>query len=84
MQYNVHAAKAQLSKLHNGAVAGEKVIIARDPVPVIDIIAVLRRKLLVGMVQGQRGAAPDYLPPMPKDEWQLWKDGVDSPEKRQR
>lgn len=39
MQVNIHEAKTNLSKLIQRALAGEEVIIARDNVPVVKLVA---------------------------------------------
>lgn len=41
---NVHQAKTQLSKLIDAALKGEEVIIARDGVPVVRLVAVERKR----------------------------------------
>ena len=41
---NVHQAKTQLSKLIDAALKGEEVVIARDGVPVVRLVAVERKR----------------------------------------
>lgn len=52
--YNVHAAKTQLSKLIEQAVAGEEVVIARNNEPIVKLVPVLPRpKRQRGLLKGQ-------------------------------
>ncbi|MBK7217557.1 MAG: type II toxin-antitoxin system Phd/YefM family antitoxin [Candidatus Promineofilum sp.] len=56
MQFNIHEAKTNLSKLIRLAEAGEEVIIARDDVPIVRLMPVVE-------VQPRRraGGAVDFI-----------------------
>jgi antitoxin (DNA-binding transcriptional repressor) of toxin-antitoxin stability system len=72
MQYNVHAAKSQLSKLIEAALAGEEVIIARGSKPMVRLVAIPQTGFKLGMLGHTLGKAPDFLEPMPEDELADW------------
>ena len=66
MQYNVHEAKTQLSKLLEKAEQGEEVIIARNGKPVARLATLLEEKPKVpvfGSSRGQIWISDDF------DEW---------------
>lgn len=75
MQFNVHTAKTQLSKLIEAALAGEEVIIARGSTPVVKLVPIEKKKFKFGTHQGKFGEAPDFLEPMSEDELKLWEGG---------
>jgi len=56
MQVNIHEAKTNLSKLIRLAEAGEEVIIARDDVPVVKLVA-----LEVALQPRQLGIAEGFV-----------------------
>lgn len=56
MQVNIHEAKTNLSKLIQRALAGEEVIIARDNVPVVKLVALEAPK-----PQRRLGGAKDFI-----------------------
>ena len=73
MQMNIHDAKTNLSKLIEAAEAGEEVIIARNNVPVVRIVAVTKSGFRFGLLQGLvSGPIPDFLEPMPEEDLRLW------------
>jgi antitoxin (DNA-binding transcriptional repressor) of toxin-antitoxin stability system len=73
MQITVHAAKTSLSKLIEAALAGEEVIIAKGKQPMVKLVPVARNGFIIGPLKGKlAGAGPDFLAPMPADEWALW------------
>jgi antitoxin (DNA-binding transcriptional repressor) of toxin-antitoxin stability system len=73
MQFNVHAAKTNLSKLIDAALAGETVVIARDSVPLVELVPVRPKKRFVfGILQGQLGTGPDFFEPMDETDLALW------------
>ena len=78
MQYNVHTAKTQLSKLIDAAINGEDVVIAKGKTPVVRIVAIEKKPFRVGSMAGlvDAGALPDFLDPMGEDELSLW-EGTD-------
>lgn len=78
MQFNVHEAKTQLSKLIEAARQGEEVIIARDNVPMVRLVPVVRGKVKFGtLAHILTGPIPDFLEPMPEDELRLWEGAGD-------
>lgn len=72
MQFTVHAAKSQLSKLIDAALAGEEVIIAKGSKPVVRIVPLERSGFRIGLLAGKVSRAPDFLEPMGEDELALW------------
>ena len=78
MQFNVHEAKTQLSKLIEAARLGEEVIIAKDNVPMVRLVPVVRCKVKFGtLAHILTGPIPDFLEPMPEDQLRLWEGGDD-------
>jgi prevent-host-death family protein len=72
MQFNVHTAKSQLSKLIDAALAGEEVIIAKGSKPVVRLVPIPQTSFRFGGLEGQLGPGPDFLEPMSEDELRLW------------
>ena len=72
MQYNVHTAKTQLSRLIEAALAGEEVVIARDSVPVVRLVPVARNKVRFGAWKDLVATGPDFFEPMSEEELALW------------
>lgn len=73
MQVTIHAAKTNLSKLIEAALAGEDVVIAKGKRPVVRIVPVPQNGFTIGLLKGQlTGAGPDFFDPMGKDELALW------------
>ena len=73
MQYTVHAAKSQLSKLIEAAERGEEVIIARRDKPVVRLVPIVRRPIRYGVLAELAGSDPDdWLEPVDEDELALW------------
>lgn len=69
----VHAAKTNLSKLIEAALAGEDVVISRGNKPVVRLVAIPQGRFLIGILKDQlTGPVPDFLEPMPEDELSLW------------
>ena len=75
MQFNVHTAKSQLSKLIEAALRGEEVIIAKGTKPVVKLVPVESRKFQFGGLEGELGDAPDFFEPMSEEELRLWEGG---------
>ncbi len=71
---NVHAAKTNLSRLIEQAVAGEEVVIARDSVPVVRLVpveqAAARRQF--GALRGKLTVPADFFEPLPREEVEGW------------
>lgn len=72
MQYNVHAAKSQLSKLIEAALAGEEVVIAKGAKPVVRLVAIPQSGFKFGALAGKLGDVPDFLETLPEDELEAW------------
>lgn len=71
MQYNVHAAKTQLSKLIEAALSGEEVVIAKGARPVVRLVPIPQSGFRMGVLAGQLGALPDF-DPLPEDDLAAW------------
>ena len=77
MQVTVHAAKTNLSKLIEAALAGEEVVIAKGKRPVVRIIPVPQSNFTIGLLKGQlTGIGPDFFEPMSEDDLALWEGGA--------
>ena len=73
MQFTVHAAKTNLSKLIDAALSGEEVVIAKGSVPVVRLVPLEQRAFKIGILKDKLlGDAPDFLAPMGEDEIALW------------
>ncbi len=72
MQFTVHAAKTQLSKLIDAALAGEEVVIARGAKPAVRLVAIPQSGFRLGILAGTVGEPPDFLEPLPADDLGLW------------
>ena len=75
MQFSVRAAKSQLSKLIEHALAGEEVVITRRSKPVVRLVPVPRSGFRMGLLEGKVGTVPDFLEPMPEEELRTWEGG---------
>lgn len=75
MQYNVHAAKSQLSKLIDAALAGEEVVIAKGSRPVVRLVAIPQSGFRLGILAGKVGTPPDFLEPLPIEDLDAWNGG---------
>lgn len=75
MQVTVHAAKTNLSKLIDAALAGEEVIIAKGKNPVVKIVPIPKSRFKVGVLKELAGTAPDFFEPMSEEELALWEGG---------
>lgn len=73
MQFTVHAAKTNLSKLIDAALSGEEVVIAKGSVPVVRLVPLEPRAFKIGILKDKLlGDGPDFLAPMGEDEVALW------------
>jgi prevent-host-death family protein len=72
MQFNVHTAKSQLSRLIDAALAGEEVIIAKGSKPVVRLVPIPQSPFRFGLLEGQLGEGPDFFEPMSEDDLRLW------------
>ena len=75
MQYSVHAAKTQLSKLIDAALAGEEVVIAKGSKPVVRLVPVPQGGFRLGLLEGMVDPPPDFLEPMSEEELRMWEGG---------
>jgi prevent-host-death family protein len=74
MQFTVHAAKTNLSKLIEAALAGEDVVIAKGNRPMVKIVPVaIRSGFTIGLLKGElAGTGPDFFEPMSEADLALW------------
>ena len=72
MQVTIHAAKTQLSKLIEAAVAGEDVVIAKGSHPMVRLVPIKAGQFKIGLLAGKLGKIPDFLEPMSEDDLTLW------------
>ncbi len=69
----VHAAKTQLSRLIEAALAGEEVVIAKGEKPVVRLVPIPQGQFRFGVLPpGALGDGPDFLAPLEKDELAAW------------
>jgi prevent-host-death family protein len=66
---NVHAAKSQLSRLLDAAVAGEEVIIAKAGKPVARLVPIkpMQEQRKLGILAGKLHVPDDFDGPLPDD-----------------
>ena len=66
---NVHAAKSQLSRLLDAAVAGEEVLIAKAGKPVVRLVPIERKleRRKLGTLAGKFRVPDDFDDPLPED-----------------
>jgi prevent-host-death family protein len=72
MQFTVHAAKSQLSKLIDAALAGEEVVIAKGSKPVVRLVPIARSGYRIGGLEHLAGTEPDFFEPMAPEDLDLW------------
>jgi len=75
MQFTVHTAKTQLSKLIEAALRGEEVVIARGSKPVVRLVPMSQTGFQLGTMKSVLGEGPDFLEPLSEDELELWEGG---------
>ena len=70
MQYTVHQAKTNLSRLLEEASSGKEVVIARGKEPVAILVAIgpARKKRVPGRLAGKISASPDAFAPLTDQE----------------
>ncbi len=76
MKVTIHAAKTNLSKLIEAALAGEEVVIARGDTPVVRPVPVERTPFRFGGLEGMLGEIPDFLEPLSEEELADWEGRV--------
>ena len=74
-QFSVHAAKTQLSKLIDAALAGEEVVIAKGSKPVVRLVPIRQSGFRFGLLEGIVDPPPDFLEPMSEEDLKLWEGG---------
>ena len=74
-QVTIHAAKTNLSKLIEAALAGEEIVIAKGNKPVARLVPVTRGAFRLGLLKGQLGTGPDFFEPMEAEDLALWEGG---------
>lgn len=75
MQFSVHTAKSQLSRLIDAALSGEEVVIAKGSKPVVRLVPIAQSGFRLGTCRGRFGALPDFLEPLDDAELELWEGG---------
>ncbi len=71
--FTIHAAKTQLSRLIEAALAGEEVVIAKGDKPVVRLVAIPQGQFRLGVLEaGSLGDGPDFFAPMDEDELADW------------
>lgn len=77
MEFNIHEAKAQLSRLLELVQAGEPVIIARHGTPIAELIPFRSKGFPFGAAKGNllTPAGDEWWQPMPNDEADDWVGG---------
>ena len=69
----IHAAKTQLSRLIEAALAGEEVVIAKGDKPVVRLVAIPQGQFKLGVLKRDAlGPGPDFFSPMDEDELAAW------------
>lgn len=72
MQYPIHTAKTQLSKLIEAALRGEEVVIARGSKPVVRLLPVQQSGFKLGTMAQKLKETPDFLEPARAEDLDLW------------
>lgn len=78
MQFTVHQAKTQLSKLLADVERGEEVVIARGSTPVARLVPVnppepvIKQPRVAGRLKGKIDLTDAFFEPLPDDELALW------------
>jgi prevent-host-death family protein len=72
--FNVHAAKTNLSRLIERAVAGEEIVIARNNEPVVRLVPVQQEKPRreFGALRGKLVVPDEFFDPLPDEELDAW------------
>jgi len=73
VQFSVHEAKTNLSKLIASALEGEEVVIARGSVPAVRLVPVTPKgKRQPGALKGLIAIDDRFFEPLPDDELAVW------------
>lgn len=76
-QVTIHAAKTNLSKLIEAALAGEEIVIAKGSTPVVRLVPVARGAFQLGLLKGQLGTGPDFFERQDEADLELWEGGAE-------
>jgi prevent-host-death family protein len=77
MKVTIHAAKTNLSKLIEAALAGEDVVIAKGNKPVVKLVPITQDAFKIGILKGQlTGVGPDFFAPLEDADLTLWEGDV--------
>jgi prevent-host-death family protein len=70
----IHEAKTNLSKLIEQACAGEEVVIARGPEPVVRLVPIMdvKGRRQPGALRGKLHVGADFFEPLPDEEMMSW------------
>jgi antitoxin (DNA-binding transcriptional repressor) of toxin-antitoxin stability system len=69
----IHAAKTQLSRLIEAALAREEVVIAKGDKPVVRLVAIPQGQFKLGVLRRDAlGLGPDFFSPLDEDELAAW------------
>ena len=76
-QVNIHEAKTHLSRLVEEAAAGEEIVIAKAGRPVARLapLAPERRRIRLGLLEGQIRVADDFDAPLPEELLEAFHEG---------
>jgi prevent-host-death family protein len=75
MQFTVHAAKTNLSKLIDAALSGEDVVIAKGSKPVVRIVPIEQTSFAIGILKDKVSSdGPDFFEPMSEEDLAIWDD----------
>lgn len=71
MEYNIHDAKSNLSKLIVQALEGKEVVISKAGKPVVKLVRITsdqKKKREIGIYQGETKITKDFFEPLSKEE----------------
>lgn len=72
MQFSVHTAKTQLSKLIDAALRGEEVVIAKGSKPAVRLTPLPQSGFQLGVLSELEGTGPNFLESLEKEDLDLW------------
>lgn len=72
MQFTVHKAKSQLSKLIEAALRGEEVVIAKGDKPAVRLVPVPQGQFQFGVLADHLSECPDFFEPMSEEDLTHW------------
>ncbi|PKA23065.1 type II toxin-antitoxin system Phd/YefM family antitoxin [Leptospira levettii] len=71
MEYNIHDAKSNLSKLIVQAIEGKEVVISKAGKPLVKLVRIVsdqKKKRKIGIYQGETKITKDFFEPLSKEE----------------